>query len=93
MFPEWQNKVVLIQVTSPPLRPEPHLESKVNELVSRINGHFGSLEFAPVHHYHQHLDMDEYFSLLSAADMALITSVRDGMNTTSHEFVVCQKVG
>ncbi|KAJ3102876.1 threalose-6-phosphate phosphatase [Phlyctochytrium bullatum] len=90
LYPEWQNKVVLIQVTSPPQRESPKLESKVSELVSRINGSFGSLEFAPVHHYHQHLDQDEYFALLSVADIGLITSVRDGMNTTSHEFVVCQ---
>lgn len=93
MYPEWQGKVVLIQVTSPPLRSFPPLDSKVSELVSRINGAFGSLEFAPVHHYHQHLDQDEYYALLSAADVGLITSVRDGMNTTSHEFVVCQQVG
>ncbi|KAJ3035109.1 threalose-6-phosphate phosphatase [Rhizophlyctis rosea] len=91
LYPQWQNKVVLIQVTSPPQRESPKLESKVSELVSRINGSFGSLEFAPVHHYHQHLDQDEYFALLSVADMGLITSVRDGMNTTSHEFVVCQE--
>ncbi|KAJ3049258.1 threalose-6-phosphate phosphatase [Rhizophlyctis rosea] len=91
LYPQWQNQVVLIQVTSPPQRESPKLESKVSELVSRINGSFGSLEFAPVHHYHQHLDQDEYFALLSVADLALITSVRDGMNTTSHEFVVCQQ--
>lgn len=85
-------QVVLIQVTSPPPRPSPILESKVSEIVSRINGTYGSIEFAPVHHYHQHLDQDEYYSLLSTADVGLITSVRDGMNTTSHEFVVCQQV-
>ncbi|KAI8591418.1 glycosyltransferase family 20-domain-containing protein [Geranomyces variabilis] len=90
-FPEWQNKVVLIQVTSPPERESPKLESKVSELVSRINGSFGTLEYAPVHHYHQHLDQDDYYALLSVADLGLITAVRDGMNTTSHEFVVCQQ--
>ncbi|KAI8911238.1 glycosyltransferase family 20-domain-containing protein [Powellomyces hirtus] len=91
LYPEWQNKVVLIQVTSPPERESPKLESKVSELVSRINGSFGSLEYAPVHHYHQHLDQDDYYALLSIADLGLITAERDGMNTTSHEFVVCQQ--
>jgi trehalose 6-phosphate synthase/phosphatase len=84
-------QVVLIQVTSPSQRESPKLESKVSDLVSRINGAFGSLEFVPVHHYHQHLERDEYFALLSVANVGLITSVRDGMNTTSHEFVVCQQ--
>lgn len=29
--------------------------------------------------------------MLSVADLALVTSVRDGMNTTSMEYVLCQK--
>lgn len=47
--------------------------------------------FAPVHHYHHLVEKDEYHALLTVADVALITSVRDGMNTTSHEYVVCQQ--
>lgn len=92
LYPEFQNKVVLIQVTTPPQREIPRLEAKFSELVARINGHFGSLEFAPVHHYHQlHLDRDEYYALLSIADVGLVTALRDGMNTSSHEFIVCQQ--
>ena len=69
------------------------LSSRVNELVMKINGDYGSLGFTPVHHYPQYLRQDEYFALLRAADIGLITSVRDGMNTTSLEYVVCQKQG
>ncbi|KAJ3203722.1 threalose-6-phosphate phosphatase [Entophlyctis luteolus] len=90
LYPDWRNKVVLIQVTTPPHHDASRLESKITDLVSRINGTFGSLESVPVHHYHHHLEVDDYFALLSVADVGLITSVRDGMNTTSHEYVVCQ---
>lgn len=90
-FPEWRDKVVLIQVTAPALNDSPKLERQVSELVSHINGEFGSLSFTPVHHYHQIIERDEYFALLSVADLALITSVRDGMNTTSMEYIVCQE--
>lgn len=93
LFPEWRNKVTLIQVTSSPQRSNPQFASRIASLVSRINGSFGSLECVPVHHYHQHLDQDEYVALLTLADVALITSIRDGMNTTSHEYVVCQQEG
>ncbi|UNI16558.1 hypothetical protein JDV02_002984 [Purpureocillium takamizusanense] len=107
MFPEWREKVVLIQVTSPTsadaaaaaaadpddAETDAKLSSRVNELVMKINGHYGSLGFTPVHHYPQYLRQDEYFALLRAADIGLITSVRDGMNTTSLEYVVCQKQG
>ncbi len=50
VYPEWRNKVVLIQVTTPALSESPTLERKVAELVSHINGAYGSLNFTPVHH-------------------------------------------
>lgn len=43
-------QVVLIQVTSPALSDSPKLERQISELVSHINGEFGSLDFIPVHH-------------------------------------------
>ncbi|KAF9931429.1 threalose-6-phosphate phosphatase [Modicella reniformis] len=73
-YPEMQGEVVLIQVTSPPLVENPKLEAKIAELVAHINGTYGSLNFTPVHHYHQHIDRDEYYALLSVADIGLITS-------------------
>ncbi|KAG1220110.1 hypothetical protein G6F68_021286 [Rhizopus microsporus] len=82
-YPEWRKKVVLIQVTTPTFGDNSKLESKVSELVSHINSLYGSLEFTPVHHYYQDVDRDEYYALLSVADVGLITSLRDGMNTTS----------
>jgi trehalose 6-phosphate synthase/phosphatase len=96
-YPEWSEKVVLIQVTSPTSiegekeSAENKIGTRVNELVSKINGTYGSLGFAPVQHYPQYLSPDEYFALLRLADIGLITSVRDGMNTTSLEYVVCQR--
>lgn len=99
LYPEWREKVVLIQVTTPTLvegekgASENKIASRVNELVMKINGQYGSLGFSPLQHYPQYLDQDEYFALLRAGDIGLITSVRDGMNTTSLEYVVCQKEG
>ncbi|KAG0165723.1 threalose-6-phosphate phosphatase [Apophysomyces sp. BC1034] len=90
-YPQWRNRVVLIQLTDDPTNESTDLERKVSDMVARINGTFGSLEFAPVHHFHHHIQPDEYYALLSIADAALITSGRDGMNTTSLEYVVCQQ--
>ncbi|CAK7229926.1 hypothetical protein SCUCBS95973_007396 [Sporothrix curviconia] len=98
-YPEWRDQVVLIQVTSPTSieedrdsdNEEAKIASRVNELVMAINGTYGSLSFSPVQHYPQYLSQDEYFALLRAGDIGLITSVRDGMNTTSLEYVICQR--
>ncbi|KAF8069052.1 trehalose 6-phosphate phosphatase [Lyophyllum atratum] len=89
-YPEWIGNVVMIQVTSPALTDSPKLERVVSELVAHINGEYGSLDFIPVHHYHQTLKKDEFYALLSVADLAVITPLRDGMNTTSMEFVIAQ---
>lgn len=95
LYPQWREKVVLVQVTSPTSieeeKEENKIASRVNELVTRINGIYGSLGFSPVQHFPQYLSEDEYFALLRAGDIGLITSVRDGMNTTSLEYVVCQR--
>ncbi|KAG2008808.1 trehalose-6-phosphate phosphatase, variant 3 [Coprinopsis cinerea AmutBmut pab1-1] len=89
-YPEWIGNVVMIQVTSPALTDSPKLERLVSEIVAHINGEYGSLDFVPVHHYHQTLKKDEFYALLSVADLAVITPLRDGMNTTSMEFVIAQ---
>ena len=89
-YPEWRERVVLIQITIPAMNSSAKLERQVSELVSQINGDFGSLSFTPVQHYHQVIERDEYYALLSVADLALVTSVRDGMNSMSMEYVVCQ---
>ncbi|ABN67480.2 threalose-6-phosphate phosphatase [Scheffersomyces stipitis CBS 6054] len=91
MYPEWRDKVVLIQVSSPGYSHSANVEKKVTELVNRINSQFGNLNYTPVLHYQIRIEKDEYFALLRVADLALVTSVRDGMSTTSLEFVICQK--
>ncbi|ODV96534.1 hypothetical protein PACTADRAFT_38684 [Pachysolen tannophilus NRRL Y-2460] len=91
MYPEWRDKVVLIQVSSPTPYHTNKIEKKVNEIVSNINGTYGSLNSTPVQHYQMRIEKDEYLALLRVADLGLITSIRDGMNTTSLEFVICQK--
>jgi trehalose-6-phosphate synthase len=69
----------------------PELQSQVSDLVSRINSRFGSIEYTPVVYLHQDISFGHYLSLLTMADACLITSLRDGMNLTSHEYVVCQE--
>ena len=96
-FPQWHERVILIQVVNPiSIEDEKEddvnkLANKISELVERINGAYGSLSFSPVRYYPQYISKEEYFALLRVADVGLITSVRDGMNTTGLEYVVCQK--
>ncbi|KGK40243.1 hypothetical protein JL09_g569 [Pichia kudriavzevii] len=92
IFPEWRDKVVLIQVSYTPFYHSSKLEKKVNEIISNINRKYSSLNYSPVLHYNMRIAKDEYLALLRVADLCLITSVRDGMNTTALEYIVCQKM-
>ncbi|KAF2457515.1 glycosyltransferase family 20-domain-containing protein [Lineolata rhizophorae] len=99
-YPEWREKVVLIQVTSPGNvdersskedKTKDRVVNQISELVAHVNGKYGSTIHVPVKHFPQYLSPEEYFALLRIADVGLITSVRDGMNTTSLEYVICQR--
>ena len=49
------------------------------------------MDCIPVHHYHQTIKKDEFYTLLSIADLDIITPLRDGMNTTLTEVVIAQE--
>ncbi|KAI8988048.1 glycosyltransferase family 20-domain-containing protein [Mycotypha africana] len=91
-YPEWKDRVVMIQLTDG-TNNDTWEHRKISETVAQINNKFGNLEFSPVYHFHHQIQVDEYYALLSTADVGVITANRDGMNTTSLEYVVCQQQG
>nr|GMC70285.1 alpha,alpha-trehalose-phosphate synthase [UDP-forming] 1 [Ipomoea batatas] len=90
----WRDKVVLLQIAVPTRTDVPEyqkLTSQVHEIVGRINGRFGSLSAVPIHHLDRSLDFGALCALYAVTDVALVTSLRDGMNLVSYEFVACQE--
>eukprot|EP00803_Ostreobium_quekettii_P004213 evm.model.scf_496.3 EVM.evm.TU.scf_496.3 scf_496:10894-17245(+) len=91
---EWREKVLLVQIAVPTrgkVREYQKLRSMVHEMVGRINGKFGSLTHVPIHHLDRSLGFHELVALYAVTDVALVTSLRDGMNLVSYEFVISQK--
>ncbi|KAH9749220.1 alpha/alpha-trehalose-phosphate synthase 1 [Citrus sinensis] len=91
--PSWRDKVVLIQIAVPTRTDVPEyqkLTSQVHEIVGRINGRYGTLTTVPIHHLDRSLDFHALCALYAITDVALVTSLRDGMNLVSYEFVACQ---
>ncbi|KAI9120818.1 hypothetical protein K1719_007851 [Acacia pycnantha] len=91
--PDWRDKVVLIQIAVPTRTDVPkyqELTSHVHEIVARINGRFGTLTAVPIHHLDRSLDFHALCALYAVTDVALVTSLRDGMNLVSYEYVACQ---
>lgn len=92
--PDWRGKVVLVQVAVPSrqdVEEYQNLRAVVNELVGRINGKFGTVEFMPIHFLHQSVDPDELCALYAASDVCLVSSTRDGMNLVSYEYIATQR--
>lgn len=92
--PEWIGKVVLIQVAVPSRQDVDEyqqLTAVVNELVGKINGKYGTIEFTPIHFLHKPVEFNELLSLYAVSDVCLISSTRDGMNLVSYEYILTQE--
>ncbi|HZI14802.1 MAG TPA: bifunctional alpha,alpha-trehalose-phosphate synthase (UDP-forming)/trehalose-phosphatase, partial [Myxococcus sp.] len=58
----------------------------VDELVGRINGLYGTVHNVPVHYLYRSFNERQLVGLYRAADVMLVTPVRDGMNLVAKEF-------
>ncbi|EFE32024.1 alpha,alpha-trehalose phosphate synthase subunit, putative [Trichophyton benhamiae CBS 112371] len=88
-YPHWRDSVVLIQVASTTTE-QPELEASVSDIATRINSVHSNLAHQPLIFHKQDLLFDQYLALISVADVFMVTSLREGMNLTSHEFIHCQ---
>jgi trehalose 6-phosphate synthase/phosphatase len=91
---EWRGKVVFILV----IVPSRQIISKYNERkklieerVGRINGKYSSLEWQPIIYRYSNLPFEDLSALYQAADVGLITPIRDGMNLVAKEYVASQQ--
>ncbi|KAL2260899.1 hypothetical protein VTK26DRAFT_4970 [Humicola hyalothermophila] len=87
--PEWRDKIVLIQVALSTSE-KSELDATVSDIVTRVNSSWANLAYQPVVYLKQDIDYAQYLALLSIADALMITSQREGMNLTSHEYLYCQ---
>lgn len=95
-FPQWRNKVVLIQVAVPSRERVPMyltLRREVDELIGQINGDWSTPDWSPVTYVRRSLPQSELAALYAAADVALVTSLSDGLNLVAKEYVACKSSG
>ena len=86
-------EAVLVQVASPSRERVEHyrrLRDEVEVTVGRINGEHGEVGNPPVHYLHQSYPREEMAALYLAADVMLVTPLRDGMNLVAKEYVACR---
>jgi trehalose 6-phosphate synthase/phosphatase len=94
--PEYRGKVTLIMVAVPSRTGVEHyrlLKRRVDELVGRINGKYGSMGWMPVWYLYRSVAFERLMALYALADVALVTPLRDGMNLIAKEFVASKRDG
>ncbi|MBL8910982.1 MAG: bifunctional alpha,alpha-trehalose-phosphate synthase (UDP-forming)/trehalose-phosphatase [Archangium sp.] len=87
--PELRDKLHFIQLAVPTrenVDAYADYRRTVNELVSRVNGRFGTPTRNVVHLLHRSVDPVELSALYVAADVMLVTPLRDGMNLVAKEY-------
>ncbi|MBI4604939.1 MAG: bifunctional alpha,alpha-trehalose-phosphate synthase (UDP-forming)/trehalose-phosphatase [Planctomycetes bacterium] len=87
--PEEREKVLLLQIAVPS-RTSVHeykeLKREIDGLVGHINGKFGTPHWVPVNYLYRRFDPVELAAYYRAADVALVTPIKDGMNLVAKEF-------
>lgn len=82
--------VTLVQVANPSrerVAAYMQLRDEIELTVGRINGDFGTMSHQAISYHHHGYPRDEMVALYLAADILLVTALRDGMNLVAKEYV------
>jgi trehalose 6-phosphate synthase len=85
--------IVLVQIAVPGREGlEDYVDErrKIEQLVGAVNGDHGALGYPAVHYLRTSLSLEELVPLYMAADVMLVTPLRDGMNLVAKEFVAAR---
>lgn len=91
--PELIGKVRMIQIAVPSRVGVPIYErfrEQVEEIVSRVNGEMGRVGWTPIEYLYQSVSPTQLAALYRAANVMLVTPLRDGMNLVAKEYVAAR---
>jgi trehalose 6-phosphate synthase len=87
------SKHVVVQIAVPSREEDPHYQHErenLERLIGEVNGQHATVGQAPIHYLYQSVPPDELAALYLAADVMLVTPLRDGMNLVAKEYVACR---
>jgi trehalose 6-phosphate synthase/phosphatase len=88
--PSWHRRVTLVLIAVPSrtkVSDYANLKRELDELVGHVVGRFSSEGWVPLRYLYTQFGAEELVSYYRAADVALLTPLRDGMNLVAKEFV------
>ena len=66
------------------------LRARLDTVSGRINGAYASMDWVPLRYVNRAYRRDELAGIYRAADIGLVTPLRDGMNLVAKEFIAAQ---
>ncbi|HEY8929437.1 MAG TPA: bifunctional alpha,alpha-trehalose-phosphate synthase (UDP-forming)/trehalose-phosphatase [Mucilaginibacter sp.] len=90
LHPEYCGKVTMHMIVVPSRDTVPqyaHLRDEIDKRVGNINALYRNMEWTPIHYYYRSFPIETLSALYSAADVCLVSPMRDGMNLVSKEYV------
>lgn len=94
--PELKEEVFLLQIsteTRSQVDAYQEMMARLDALSGRINGVHAEMDWIPVRNVHRMHTREELAGVYRAADVMLVTPLRDGMNLVAKEFVAAQNEG
>jgi len=91
--PNWSEKLFLLQIAQPSRTAVPSYRDLHDQLqadAGEINGDFGTLDWSPLRYRTQSMPRSVLAGAYRAANAALVTPLRDGMNLVAKEYVAAQ---
>ena len=88
--PELRGTITLVQLVTPSRADvEAYRQRKreIDEIVGRINGRFSDGIWVPIRYQYRSFSPSELVAYYRAADVALVTPLRDGLNLVAKEYV------
>jgi len=92
-YPELREKVTLLPLLVPSRDDVPaykKLKGDIERLVSQLNGDYSIHGWTPVQYIHRSVPREELVAMYRAADICLVTSLKDGMNLVAKEYCASQ---
>ena len=91
--PQWYGKITYLQITPKSrsqIKEYSEMESAVGSAAGRINGAYSEASWTPVRYVNRPYSRTALAGLYAAADVGLVTPMRDGMNLVAKEYVAAQ---
>lgn len=89
------HRTVTLMMIAVPSRTEvetyKQLRDEIEQTVSRINGMYGTTDWAPISYQFQNLPFEQIVALYAKSEVALVTPLRDGMNLVAKEYVASKR--